>query len=245
MARIHKVKVGRYTYYRLVESRRVNGTPRPVPVLHVGPADQLLQRLRAPSAPSLRVRSSQHGDVAALKAMAERLGLGALIDRSLPYARRPLSIGTTLLLAALHRAIWPCSKRSWAQWAERTSGPHLFALQPAALTRQDVWDQLDVVSETALEAIAAELTRRVIEACALRLDTLFYDTSQAHQALVAALPVHYVASLVPAHHAALMAIPTSAYTPLGPGALAGRHVYRCRRPLWGAERTLVLSISPT
>ena len=161
MARIHKVKVGRYTYYRLVESRRVNGTPRPVPVLHLGPADQLLQRLRAPSAPSLRVRSSQHGDVAALKAMAERLDLVALIDRSLPYARRPLSIGTTLLLAALHRAIWPCSKRSWAQWAERTSGPHLFALQPAALTRQDVWDQLDVVSETALEAIAAELTRRV------------------------------------------------------------------------------------
>ena len=141
MASIQKVKVGRYTYYRIVESRRVNGKPRPVPVLHLGTADQLLQRLLAQSAPYLRVRSYQHGDVAALTAMADRLDLVALIDRYLPYARRPLSIGTTLLLAALNRAIWPCSKRSWAQWAERTSVPHLCALQPAALTRQYFWDR--------------------------------------------------------------------------------------------------------
>lgn len=336
MASIQKVKVGRYTYYRIVESRRVNGKPRPVPVLHLGTADQLLQRLLAQSAPHFRVRSYQHGDVAALKAMADRLDLVALIDRYLPYARRPLSIGTTLLLAAMNRAVWPCSKRSWAQWAERTSLSHLFALQPASLTSQYFWDQMDVVSETALEAIEAELTRKVMDEFALRLDTLFYDTSnfftylatdnlrselaqrghskqkrrdlrqfslallvardsqiplysyvyegnrvdakqfpdsltairqrveqlighiealtlvydkgnnsKANQALVDALPVHYVASLVPTHHADLMAIPTSAYTSLGPGPLAGRRIYRCRRMLWGAERTLVLYISPT
>ena len=31
---------------------------------------------------------------------------------------------------------------------------------------------------------------------------------------------------------------------MGPGPLANRLVYRCRRSLWGAERTLVLFISP-
>ena len=78
--------------------------------------------------------------------------------------------------------------------------------------------------------------------------TLVYDkgnNSKANQALVDALPVHYVASLVPTQHADLMAIPTHAYTPLGPGSFAGRPVYRCRCTLWGAERTLVLYISPT
>lgn len=77
--------------------------------------------------------------------------------------------------------------------------------------------------------------------------TLVYDkgnNSKANQALVDALPVHYVASLVPTQHPDLMAIPTGAYTPLGPGPLANRLVYRCRRSLWGAERTLVLFISP-
>ena len=336
MASVQKVKVGPYTYYRIVESRRVNGKPRPIPLLHLGTADQLLQRLLGSSDSHLTVRSYQHGDVAALKAMADRLGLVALIDRHLPYARRPLSIGTTLLLAAINRAVWPCSKRSWAPWAERTSLPHLFALQPAALTSQYFWDQMDVIPGPALEAIEAELTRKVIHEFALTLDTLFYDTtnfftylasdnlrsdlaqrghskqkrtdlrqfslallvardgqiplyasvyegnqvdakrfpdsltairqrleqlvsqiedltlvydkgnnSKANQALVDALPVHYVASLVPTQHADLMAIPTHAYTPLGPGSFAGRPVYRCRCTLWGAERTLVLYISPT
>lgn len=335
MASIQKVKVGRHTYYRIVESRRVNGKPRPVPLLQLGTADQLLQRLLTQSEPHLTVRSYQHGDVAALKAMADRLDLVALIDRHLPYSRRPLSLGTTLLLAAINRAVWPCSKRSWAAWAQRTSLPHLFALRPTALTSQYFWDQMDVVSGPALEAIEAELTRKVIQQFSLTLDTLFYDTSnfftylastntrselaqrghskqkrtdlrqfslallvaregqiplysyvyegnkvdatqfpdsltairrrieqlvghveeitlvydkgnnsKANQALVDALPVHYVASLVPTQHPDLMAIPIGAYTPLGPGPLANRLVYRCRRSLWGAERTLVLFISP-
>ncbi len=177
MASIQKVKVGPYTYYRIVESRRVNGKPRLIPILHLGTAEQLLDRLLAQTQPQLKVRSYQHGDVAALKAMADRLDLITLIDRHLPASRRALSVGTSLLLAAINRAVWPCSKRSWASWAERTSIPHLFALQPAALTSQHFWDQMDVVSQSALEAMERDLTRKVIQDFDLTLDTLFYDTS--------------------------------------------------------------------
>ena len=177
MASLQKVKVGRQSYYRIVESRRVNGKPRPGPILHLGTADQLLQRLLAHREPPLTVRSSQHGDVAALQAMADRLGLVARMDRHLPLSRRPLSIGTTLLLAAINRAVWPCSKRGWAAWAQRTSLPHLFPLRPAALTSQYFWDQMDAVLESALEAIEAALTRKVIQEFHLTLDTLFYDTT--------------------------------------------------------------------
>jgi transposase len=115
--------------------------------------------------------------VAALKAMADRLGLVALIDRHLPASRRPLSIGTTLVLAAINRAVWPCSKRAWAVWAQRTSLPHLFARRPEALTSQSCWDQMDAVSGIAWEAIEAALTRTVVHDFQLKLDTLFYDTS--------------------------------------------------------------------
>jgi hypothetical protein len=149
MASVQKVKVGRQSYYRIVESRRINGKPRPVPILHLGTADQLLQRLLAHREPQLTVRSYQHGDVAALQAMADRLGLVALMDRHLPPSRRPLSIGTTLLLAAINRAVWPCSKRGWAAWAQRTSLPYLFPLRPTALTSQYFWDQMDAVLDSA------------------------------------------------------------------------------------------------
>jgi hypothetical protein len=146
MESIQKVKAGRHTYYRIVESRRANGKPRPVPLLHLGTADQLLNCLLTNAQPQLTLRSYQHGDVAALKAIADRLGLVALIEHHCPTSRRPLSIGTTLVLAALNRAVWPCSKRAWASWAQCTSVPRLFTIDPDTLTSQYFWTQMDTVS---------------------------------------------------------------------------------------------------
>jgi transposase len=177
MASIQKVKAGRHTYYRSVGSRGINGKPRPIPLLHLGTADQLLNALLTNTQPQFALRSYQHGDLAVLKAMADRLGLVALIDHHCPTSRRPLSIGTTLVLAALKRAVWPCSKRAWAPGAQRPSVHRLFNIHPETLTSQYFWDQMDAVSGIALETIEAELTRKVVHDCHLHLDTLFYDTS--------------------------------------------------------------------
>ena len=47
MASPQKVQVRGYTYWRIVESRRINGKPRAVPILRLGMADALLERLRS------------------------------------------------------------------------------------------------------------------------------------------------------------------------------------------------------
>jgi transposase len=47
----------------------------------------------------------------------------------------------------------------------------------AKLTSQFFWDQMDAVSLEALEAIEAELPQRVVSTLAIKLDTLFYDTT--------------------------------------------------------------------
>jgi transposase len=318
-------------------NRRINGKPRAVPVLYLGTADALLERLLEAPAGRLRIRSFQHGDVAALTAAADRLGIVSLIDRHVPRQRhRTPSVGATLLLGAINRAVRPRSKRGWAAWAAGTSLHHLFpGLKPDTLTSQFFWDQMNCVSLEALRAIEDELTRTVVRALGIRLDTLFYDTtnfftyiastnakpklpqrgkskqkradlrlfslallvsrdgqiplcsqvyegnqvdsklfpdslsrirqrlaglsadiedltvvydqgnlSKANQALVDEAPFGYVASLTPAHHAELMAIPAHSYTPLAAdGPLAGVPVLRLRRQIWGAERTVVLLIS--
>ena len=135
-----------------------------------------MQRLLAHREPQLTVRSTARGR-GGVESHGGSPRLGGAYGSSPPPSRRPLSIGTTLLLAALNRAVWPCSKRGWAAWAQRTSLPHLFTLRPAALTSQYFWDQMDAVSESALEAIEADLTRKVIQAFHFTLDTLFYDTT--------------------------------------------------------------------
>ena len=305
-------------------------------MLYLGTADALLDRLLTAPAGRLQIRSFQHGDVTALTAAAHRLGIVSLIDKHVPRQkhRRP-SVGTTLLLGAINRAVRPRSKRGWAAWAAETSLPRLFpGLQPERLTSQFFWDQMNCVSLEALSAIEDELTTTVVRELGIKLDTLFYDTtnfftyiastnprpklaqrgkskqkradlrlfslallvsregqiplcsrvyegntvdaklfpdslshirkrlaalavdledltvvydkgnlSKANQALVDEAPFGYVASVTPAHHTELMAIPSSHYTPLSGGPLDGVLVHRLRRQIWGAERTVVLLIS--
>jgi transposase len=73
--------------------------------------------------------------------------------------------------------------------------------------------------------------------------TLVYDkgnVSRATQAQVGGTPLHYVTSLVPSQHPALLA---EAVTRLAPVALPSGEVvaaYRTRRVVWGQERTLVV-----
>ncbi len=335
MASLQKHRVGGRTYWRIVESRRVNGKPRPVPVAYLGTADALLARLQDPGrAPGpIRLSSKQHGNVAALKAMADRLGVAEIIDRHVGPARRSPSVGTTLLLAALNRAVQPRSKRGWAEWAADTTISHLFGLtRPDRLNSQFFWDQMNRVSPEALEAIEGELVRTVVDEFHLKLETLLYDTtnfftyiastntrpklpqrghskqkrvdlrliswsvlcaresqiplcthvydgnvpdvvqfsealgriqtrleallgervkettivydmgnnSRSNQAQVDEAPFHYVGGLPPSRYRALREIPLEEYTALEGGPLAGLPVYRCKRVIWGAERTLVL-----
>ena len=178
VASLQKHRVAGRTYWRIVESRRVRGRPRPVPLLYLGSADELLNRLLQAPQGELRIRSFQHGDVAALKAAADRLGVVEIIDRHVPERARGLSVGTTLLLAALNRAIRPRSKRGWAAWAQQTSLARLFPqVQLERLTSQFFWDQMDCVQLEALRAIEDELTQRIVRELGIKLDTLFYDAT--------------------------------------------------------------------
>jgi transposase len=334
MASLQKYSVKGHEYYRIVESRRIKGKSRPIPILHIGTREELIQRLLNPSHGSKRIRSFQHGDVACLKAVADKLDVVGIIDRHVPRGRRAVSVGTSLLLAAVNRASRPSSKRAWSDWAKGTSVEKFFNVQSSQLTSQHFWDQMDEVSESALEAIESELTGKIISEFNIGLDTVFYDTtnyftyiastnerstltkrgrnkqkrsdlrqfglgllvsrdgdvplcsniykgnvpdskifpesltcirkrmeslalaledltlvydkgnnSKKNQALVDEGKIHYVASLVPTQHKDLLSISKDEYKPLSEGKLKDVPVYRCKKTIWGVERTLVMFIS--
>src|ERR1700730_5055756 len=178
MASLQKHRVGGRTYWRIVESRRIRGKPRPVPLLYLGSADDLLNRLLSAPQGELRIQSFQHGDVAALKAAADRLDVISIIDRHVPGSARGLSVVTTLLLAALNRAIRPRSKRGWSNWAALPSLHRLFpGLKVEQLTSQFFWDQMDCVPLPALRAIEDEITTVIVKQLGIQLAALFYDVT--------------------------------------------------------------------
>jgi transposase len=246
-----------------------------------------------------------------------------------------------LLLAAIHRAVHPGSKRAFAPWAQGTSLAQLFpGLEVETLSSQYFWERMDAVEVATLRAIEDELTRTVVANLGIELDTLFYDTtnfftyiasttqrstltqrghskqkrhdlrlfnlallvsrvgqiplcthvyegnrvdvtsypesltrirerlealslslkditlvydkgnqSKANQARVDEAPFGYVASLVPAQHPELLAIPASTYHPSLPQDLAADSRLgplprlRLRREIWGRERTVLLFLS--
>lgn len=77
--------------------------------------------------------------------------------------------------------------------------------------------------------------------------TVVYDkgnVAKHTQATVDALPFHYVAALTAASQRALIAEATPQLTPLALRPDDTIQVYRTRRVVWGAERTLVVLVSP-
>lgn len=182
MPSLQKYTVGGRAYYRIVESKRINGKPTPVPLLYIGSSDQLVSRLlnnENRDTAAVSIHSYQHGDVAALKAMADRLKIVDIIDKLIPCSKdQQVSVGTTILLAAINRAVKPRSKRAWLEWAEQTSIAHIFGIsnkELKKLTSQHFWNCMDDISLESLEAIENELTVTVVREFGIKLDLLFYD----------------------------------------------------------------------
>jgi transposase len=198
MASLQRVRVRGHSYWRIVESRRVNGKPRPIVIAHLGKADELLAKLKATET-GLRLRSLSHGAVAALYGLAVELDIAGTIDRHLaatgargPAAgprgsktiqpRQPrrhdgLSVGQSLTLAAIGRACHATSKRGFADWAKTTTLGELAGVEIDGLTSQHFWDQMDQVPDETIPAIESEFVGRAVERFGLALDTVLYDAT--------------------------------------------------------------------
>ena len=113
MATIQK-KVSRgHTYWQIVESRRINGKPRPVVLMHLGTAEALLHRLQEEPTKPFKAKVFQFGALAALYNIAEELELIPTIDRHVPKRDQGLSCGQYIHLAALNRCVGATSKASF------------------------------------------------------------------------------------------------------------------------------------
>jgi transposase len=195
MASLQRHKVKGYSYFRIVESRRVNGKPRVFVIAHLGKADDLLKRLQA--ADALQIRSRAHGAVAALHAMAQEIDLVGIIDAHLAASgkrerrspihrndpeRRPernhgLTVGQSLMLIAIGRACHATSKSGFAEWAESTTLGELAGVDLRHLTSQHFWDQMDQLPIEIIPTIEADLLRNVLQRFELTLDTLLFDAT--------------------------------------------------------------------
>lgn len=195
MASLQARRVRGHTYWHIVESRRVNGKPRPVPIAYLGKADDLLRRLQASD--TLQLRSQAHGAVAALWEQARQIDLAAIIDRELlgtgrrlsgvglaaatpwqpPVKNDGLTVGQSLTLACIGRACHATSKRGFAAWAATTTLGELAGFDSGRLTSQHFWDQMDQLPVESIARIERAVTQQLLTELTLPLDTLLFDAT--------------------------------------------------------------------
>jgi transposase len=174
---IHKMKKGR-PYYYAVESARVDGKPRIVWQKYLGTVEAIVARTEGTKPPEPKEAVLfEAGGVAALARVAQRLHLVDVIDREVPKREQGVSVGHYILLAALNRALAPCSKLAIGDWYEQTVLRRLWRFDKAAFSSQRFWDHMSRVSEEAIEAIQKALVTRIRREFGLDAEVLLYDTT--------------------------------------------------------------------
>jgi transposase len=91
--------------------------------------------------------------------------------------RNNITVGMTLLLAAIGRVCMPTSKRGWYNWARTTTLSYLLRCSLSKLDSQHFWDLMDALPIEAIPMIEKELLERIIKIYDLESDTLFFDTT--------------------------------------------------------------------
>lgn len=170
------------TYWSICESRRIEGKPRNIPIEYLGTAETLLRRLSDED--DFSIKSYSHGDTAALINIAIELDIVNIINRYIPInqkgqkpVRDGLTVGGTFLLGAIGRACRPTSKMGWYNWCEKTSLEYCLKSSFKALDSQHFWDQMDSLPIESIPKIEEEIVKKLIDKYDVKLDCLFYDTS--------------------------------------------------------------------
>jgi transposase len=177
MASIVGKRQGNQTYYYLVESARVGGKPRIVSQQYLGSADEVMAKLAGhPAGAPVRSQHKRFGDLASVWSMLERLDVAGTVDAVVTRrADAGASVGAYIALATANRIVDPCSKREFADWWSTTAGPRWVKLSATALDHRRFWDAMHALSQADLQAIEAELGRRMVTEFALDLSGLVLD----------------------------------------------------------------------
>jgi len=174
---IKKIKKG-HSYYYAAESARVNGKPRIVWQKYLGTLDTIIKRSdqAQPAAPKEAVLF-EAGGIAALLRITQRLEALDLINQIVPKRDQGPSVGHYMILAALNRALAPCSKQAIGNWYEQTILRRLWRYPKSNFSSQRFWDHMDLMSEEAIRRVEEELVLRVGKEFGLDSRVMLYDTT--------------------------------------------------------------------
>jgi len=176
MASLQRYLVKGIEYWRLVESRRINGKPTPVVVEYFGNTKKFTEMLLNGRNEHKIVKSYSHGDSFALMKIAQRLNIEKILDDHMSSkSGNGLKRSKSLLLIALQSVCKPGSKNEFESWVKTTTLPYDHDLSPEVLTSRHFWKQMDNISEVELVAAEDAITQKIFSLYDFDLEKIALD----------------------------------------------------------------------
>lgn len=155
MVTIVKKKVKGKNYWYAVESARVDGKPRIVWQLYLGPAERIIEVFQKQREISLK--SFEFGNLAALLSIAEELNFSRIVEQ----ATGSSEAWKYFLLIIAGRFSQALSKKGTLEWYGETFLPMLWRkMRPY---EQELLRKMDLLTDSVVEAISLELAKQLLE----------------------------------------------------------------------------------
>ena len=185
MAFVRKKRKKNQDYFYIVESYREGSDVRQRILEYIGTLDNLMKLALKGWQPNedassdgseLTFKAYTHGSCMALYWMARLIGIEDILDRTLPPKTvKGMKRSTVLLLAMIHRAIDPESKRAFAGWAAETSLPYHLKFKAKDLSSQSFWEAMDGISKEGIQNTNRAIVKRVMEMTGINPKTFHLD----------------------------------------------------------------------
>ena len=176
MASLQKRTVKGIDYWCLIESKRINGKPRPIIIEYFGNTKKFTEKLMNDRLENQVLKSYTHGDTFALMKIADKLGIEDILDGIFKSkTRNNIKRSKSLLLIALQRVCNPGSKNEFEEWFKTTTLPQETEISSRVLSSQHFWEQMDDITETELMIAEDAITKKILESYDFDLDKIALD----------------------------------------------------------------------
>ena len=176
MERLEKKRIKGHTYYYYSKWGRVGGRCRRLWQKYLGKPDDILHAVEG-RGPAPQYAAVFHVGLA--ETLAKECRLAKSIDRvdaRCPKRQQGLSVGVSIALAALNRAMHPLSKSAmFACLANTTLRRHVPHASKAPLASQRFWDHMDRLTPDMTRAIWKDIITDVMARAAMTLEAMCYD----------------------------------------------------------------------
>lgn len=176
MERLETKKISGHVYYYYSFWGWKDGKCRRLWQKYLGSLQDMMRILTGERDAPVCAEIFQWGLPMALWKEASRAETVSIVDRICPKRNQGITTGEYLTIAAINRAIQPCSKRSMWEWFSRTVLRRVLSeVTEDALASQRFWDHMDRVGEGEGQQIWKRVFQGVVHREAVNAESISYD----------------------------------------------------------------------